>query len=513
VNKDTKNGGVQKKLKKDPGIPSCFPGKTEFIQKMQEERDKEKMQRQMAIARNDLAALSTQAVNRAAAHPLVKDGANSEKEKFFDNSKRAFYREFKTVVDAADVILTVLDARDPLGCRVKAVEEMVASSGGRKRIVLVLNKIDLVPREVVAQWLTHLRRELPTVAFKASTQSQRSNLGSISGGENNEGALSSSECLGADTLVQLLKNYCRSLNIKTSIRVGVVGYPNVGKSSLINSLKRAKVCKVGATPGVTTASQEIHLDKNIKLLDCPGIVFANPSDSSETAQLFLRNCVKVEQLDDPVGPIELILQRAAPEQLMFLYSIPRFVNTQEFLFHVARRQGKLKKGGIPNIEAAAKSVLTDWNQGKIPFYTIPPALPTSNTGEAVIVGNWAPEFDIDSLATMEVEMLSNIAEELSTNQPILMEADDAAPALVVATIPTKGKNILTKDEYSLPALSVAEMENNPQLNRNRQKSLKMAKKAAAKRNGNTTMISNEMQVDDVQVNDAYNFATDYIQPQ
>lgn len=64
--------------------------------------------------------------------------------------------------------------------------------------------------------------------------------------------------------MQLLKNYCRSLDIKTSISVGIVGYPNVGKSSLINSLKRAKSVGVSSTPGFTKAMQEVQLDRYVK---------------------------------------------------------------------------------------------------------------------------------------------------------------------------------------------------------------------------------------------------------
>lgn len=63
--------------------------------------------------------------------------------------------------------------------------------------------------------------------------------------------LQSSSCIGAGTLLKLLGNYCRSANIKTTITVGIVGFPNVGKSSVINSLKRSKACSVGSTPGVT----------------------------------------------------------------------------------------------------------------------------------------------------------------------------------------------------------------------------------------------------------------------
>lgn len=514
LNKSVK---VHKRSRKDPGIPSAFPQKSEFVKQMQEEREKEKLQRKLAIARNDMNSLAMQAASRASAHAQPSPSASgdaheAEQGRFFDSSKRAFYREFKQVVDNADVIITVLDARDPLGCRVPLVEEMVAASGGRKRLVLVLNKIDLVPRDVVAKWLAYLRREHPALAFKASTQSQRSHLGSISE-KTAESALSSSECLGADTLIQLLKNYCRSLNLKTSIRVGVVGYPNVGKSSLINSLKRAKVCKVGATPGVTTASQEIHLDKNIKLLDCPGIVFATPTAQDDMAHMFLRNCLRVEQLDDPVSPVELILQKATPEQLMYIYSIPRFQDPHEFLCLIAKRQGKLKKGGIPNLEAAAKTILTDWNQGKIPFYTTPPSTPPPATAslatEAVVVDGWAPEFDLKSLAQLEIDtVLANVAETLPTVQPIVMQQDPAVPQLVVSGSLSRARARSGADDSWDVEMTPDEAAHNPQINQRRQKALKQAKKAALKRASQASRQDPSASMD---VDEDYDFARDFAQ--
>ena len=66
-----------------------------------------------------------------------------------------------------------------------------------------------------------------------------------------KGLSHASPCCGADVLMKLLGNYCRNAGIRASITVGVVGLPNVGKSSIINSLKRSKACSVGATPGVT----------------------------------------------------------------------------------------------------------------------------------------------------------------------------------------------------------------------------------------------------------------------
>lgn len=75
----------------------------------------------------------------------------------------------------------------------------------------------------------------------------------------------------------------------------MIGLPNVGKSSLINSLKRTRVAAVGNTPGVTKSVQEVHLDKHVKLLDSPGIVFS----AGASAASALRNCVKVRTAAQP----------------------------------------------------------------------------------------------------------------------------------------------------------------------------------------------------------------------
>lgn len=79
-----------------------------------------------------------------------------------------------------------------------------------------------------------------------------------------------------------------------------MGLPNVGKSSLINSLKRSHVVNVGSTPGVTRSMQEIQLDKKVKLLDCPGVVMLRSSGGD--VSVALRNCKRIEKLDDPIAP-------------------------------------------------------------------------------------------------------------------------------------------------------------------------------------------------------------------
>ncbi|XP_077385201.1 guanine nucleotide-binding protein-like 3-like protein [Festucalex cinctus] len=380
-------------------------------QRLQELQEKQKISREQQLMKrrnlqsfqNDILQRQREFEQREAEMQSLEKHVNFENE----NSRKAYYREFKKVVEAADVILEVLDARDPLGCRCPQVEQAVIQSGTNKKIVLVLNKIDLVSKEIVEKWIKYLRNEFPTVAFKASTQQQSKNLkrSNVSVTQATTELLSSSACIGADCLMKLLGNYCRNLDIKTAITVGVVGFPNVGKSSLINSLKRSRACNVGATPGVTKCLQEVHLDKHIKLLDCPGIVMAT---STTDAAMILRNCVKIEQLVDPVPPVEAILRRCNKAQILQHYGVPDFHTPLEFLALLARRKGKLRKGGVPDTDKAAKSVLMDWTGGRISYFTHPPethTLPMHVSAE--IVTEMGKAFDWDELEKGNQEVLAD----------------------------------------------------------------------------------------------------------
>ncbi|KAJ9475198.1 Nucleolar GTP-binding protein 2 [Pseudozyma hubeiensis] len=321
-----------------------------------------------------------------------------------DSSLKAYMRELRKVIDNADVLLEVLDARDPLGCRSFSTEQLLLRSD--KKIVLILNKIDLVPKSNVEAWLKYLRHDFPTLAFKASTQSQRNNLSqgalSVHSSGSGETISGGSEAIGAGALLQLIKNYSRSLNLKTSLSVGVFGAPNVGKSSLINSLKRSRVCSVASTPGHTKVLQSIMLDKSIRLIDCPGIVFSDPDHSSSSPEetlirrqsALLRNVVKVELVEDPITPVEAILARVPREELLEIYGLDWFEqgDAQDFLMRVAVGRGRMRGGGKLDLEGMARSVLHDWNSGRIKYFTNPPKLHRSavlteskNSGEKEVV--------------------------------------------------------------------------------------------------------------------------------
>lgn len=432
--RDAKAGIVRHdKTKKDPGIPNSWPFKQELLQSIKNEKERmearklEEKERRKNGGASNLAELMAQANEKrseydakhgtvsAAAVP-ADDGMRTEAASHGQQSRRAYLRSLKKVIDSSDVILQVLDARDPLGTRIHPAIESGILSHFDKRMVLVLNKIDLVPKTNVSDWLTFLRRSHPAVALKAGTSQGRSGESGKSSGigrTKGESALSTSMAVGVDGLLQLLKNYARASGekkgkSKNSITVGIIGYPNVGKSSILNSLKRFRAVGVSPRPGFTTTLQEVVLDKNIRLVDSPGVVFDDDA-STQGAGAILRNGIDADSVEDPIPAVQELLGRCSVTSLMMTYNVPAFPagpeGTMTFLSMVARSKGRVLKGGVPDKAMAARLVIRDWNRGKIPYYSVPPkdtagsatADAVSNVGDAKIVSQFSEEFDISKI--------------------------------------------------------------------------------------------------------------------
>ena len=152
--------------------------------------------------------------------------------------------------------------------------------------------------------------------------------------------------------------------------MGFIGYPNAGKSSVINALRSKKVCNVAPIAGETKVWQYITLMKKIYLIDCPGVVY-NPSESDE--EKVLKGVVRVELVENPTDYIPAVLAKAKAQYMARTYRVtPGWSDHNQFLEKVAQKYGKLLKGGEPDVNTVAKMVLNDWQRGKIPFFIPPP---------------------------------------------------------------------------------------------------------------------------------------------
>lgn len=364
--------------------------------------------------------------------------SDTEEIEFKDSFRKAFDKIYKEVVNDSDVILYVLDARDPEGTRSRQVEHKILAHPD-KRLLFVLNKIDLVPSDVLKKWHAHLKLSFPTLPLAASSSAPHSQTFHHKG---------LTHVTTATALLQALKAYAHASQLKRSISVGVIGYPNVGKSSVINTLlarhgQNKKACPVGAIAGVTTSIRELKVDNKLKILDSPGIVFPSLKSKKngkkpvdERARLILLGALPPKQSTfNPIPAVNLLLKRLCkvPElkdRAMITYNNPPIEEgpmgslVVDFLVHVARTRGRLTKGAIPDMAAAANMVLADLRDGRLSCWTLPKVstvnlvtqatpfgsvISSSSSGlvldkseagrpeEKVVVTEWAKEFSLEGL--------------------------------------------------------------------------------------------------------------------
>lgn len=176
---------------------------------------------------------------------------------------------------------------------------------------------------------------------------------------------------GKGSLINLLRQFSKLHKDRKQVSVGLVGYPNVGKSSIINTLRGKKVATIAPIPGETKVWQYVTLMKRIYLIDCPGIVPQNHHDSPK--ELLLRGVVRVENVEHPEQYIPAVLKRVKKHHMARTYNLSDWNDDHiEFLEILARKGGRLLKGGEPDVDGVAKMVLNDFMRGKIPWFISPP---------------------------------------------------------------------------------------------------------------------------------------------
>jgi nuclear GTP-binding protein len=143
--------------------------------------------------------------------------------------------------------------------------------------------------------------------------------------------------------------------------VGIIGYPNTGKSSIINTLKGEKCCKTAPIPGETKVWQYVTLTKRIYLIDSPGVVYDKNNESTEI-ETVLKGIVRAERLKNPSDFIAPILARVQPKYISKQYNIDQWTDDVDFLTKLAQYKGKLLTNGESDCNTVAKMVINDWQR-------------------------------------------------------------------------------------------------------------------------------------------------------
>lgn len=259
-------------------------------------------------------------------------------------AKRAMQEDLKLI----NVIIELVDARVPLSSKNPDIDPM---ANGKSRIIL-LNKCDLADSSVTARWKKYYEEKGFFVALVNS--------------KNGKGVKQVNEVIQSACKEKIERDRRRGI-LNRPIRAMIVGIPNVGKSTFINSFAGKSCTKTGNKPGVTKGKQWIRLNKNVELLDTPGILWPKFEDQTVGLRLAFIGSIK-DELSNQYELCMLLMQYLGehyPKAIPDTYQIEPAENEVELLERVAKRRGCLKAGGEHDLDKAANYVIDDFQNGRL----------------------------------------------------------------------------------------------------------------------------------------------------
>ncbi|XP_055844975.1 large subunit GTPase 1 homolog [Episyrphus balteatus] len=352
-----------------------------------------------------------------------------------------FWRQLWRVVEKSDVVVQIVDARNPLLFRSKDLEDYVKEVDDAKMNMILVNKSDLLTPEQRQIWAEYFDKENIKVAFFSAVQAeeeakaaklkeqeeedeeeknaQNSDEAEVDEDDDDSKAIAveelrkateaiikgldkteeqlrtienqigvvqktqgnSSQLLNRAELTELFRNvYQGTKKLENIVTIGLVGYPNVGKSSTINALMAEKKVSVSATPGKTKHFQTLFLEKDIMLCDCPGLVM--PSFVLTKADMILNGILPIDQMRDHVPPVNLLCARIPKHILEDKYGIiiakpiegedpNRPPHAEELLLAYGYNRGFMTANGQPDQSRSARYVLKDYVNGKLLYCHAP----------------------------------------------------------------------------------------------------------------------------------------------
>ena len=262
-------------------------------------------------------------------------------------------RQMKEDIKLIDLIIELLDARIPLRSRNPEIDNL----GQNKARLVLLNKADLADEKQNNKWIEYFKKK-GIVALKINSK-------------NKQGIKEINNAVNIACKEKIERNLKRGIKNRP-IRAMVVGIPNVGKSTFINAYAGKNCAKTGNKPGVTKGKQWIRLNKNLELLDTPGVLWPKFDDQKIGMHLAFIGSMNDNILDVSELAFQLIklLENLYPNAIKDRYSIEGDDNILQIMYQIAEVRGCKLKGNQPDLDKTSKIVLDDFRSGKLGRITL-----------------------------------------------------------------------------------------------------------------------------------------------
>ena len=263
-------------------------------------------------------------------------------------------RKIKEILPLIDAVAEVVDARIPISSRNPELKGLI----GEKPLIILLNKCDMADEKATEEWIKYYKAQgITAIALDCKT-GKGINLfkGTVK-----------------TALADRLKYYAEKGMVGKPLRVMVVGIPNVGKSSFINRIAGNNKAKAENRPGVTRGNQWFTIDKQLELLDTPGVLWPKFEDKTVGEHLAFTGAVKDNIIDTELLAVRLLelLKSTAPEKLTARYGqLDLSGDGYDLLCEVGKKRGMLIRGGETDTERAANMLLEEYRACKIGRITL-----------------------------------------------------------------------------------------------------------------------------------------------
>ena len=308
------------------------------------------------------------------------------------------WKQLWMTVEKGEILFQIVDGRNPLYYRCPDLEKYIKEVDKNKEIILIVNKADLMNDDLRKNWADYFKtHNIKYIFFSAVNEIEKMEKGeSLSQPEKID--QSDYRIFTRNELVQYIKeigetiqkeeksienkNNNKSKNqANNALMVGFIGYPNVGKSSIINVLMKTKKAAVANIPGRTKHYQTLFLPeeqnlnllpKSICLVDCPGLIF--PSFTTSKADMLVNGIYPIDTLSDIYNPIQIIINLIPSKILSNFYKItlPDIYSAKQFLQIIAKKRGFYTGNGLPEEAKTAKLILRDYTSGKLLYCHLRP---------------------------------------------------------------------------------------------------------------------------------------------